>query len=88
MSREADPQGASTGEFGVQMRTRDMVRLALFYLRGGEWNGRQLVSREWVARVFAPTVSMGWGLRTTPTSCGACWSVGAWPWGSTGKSCW
>ena len=61
MSREADPQGASTGEFGVQMRTRDMARLALLYLRGGEWNGRQLVSRDWVARVFAPTVSMGKG---------------------------
>lgn len=43
------------------MRTRDMARLALLYLRGGEWNGRQLVSRDWVARVFAPTVSMGMG---------------------------
>lgn len=61
VSREADPQGASTGEFGVQMRTRDMARLALLYLRGGEWNGRQLVSRDWVARMFAPTVSMGMG---------------------------
>ena len=76
VSREADPQGTSTGEFGVQMRTRDMARLALLYLRGGEWNGRQLVPREWVARVFAPTVSMGWGLRATPTSGGACRSVG------------
>lgn len=72
MSREADPQGTSTGEFGVQMRTRDMARLTLLYLRGGEWNGRQLVSRDWVARVFAPTVSMGLRLRAMPTSGGAC----------------
>ena len=36
----------------------------------------ELVPREWVARVFAPTVSMGWGLRATPTSGGACRSVG------------
>lgn len=43
------------------MRTRDMARLALLYLRGGEWNGRQLVSRDWVARMFAPTVSVGMG---------------------------
>lgn len=61
VSWEADPQGISTGGFGVQMRTRDMARVALLYLRGGEWNGRQLVPREWVARVFAPTVSMGLG---------------------------
>lgn len=61
VSWDTDPQGIYTGGFGVQMRTRDMARIALLYLRGGEWNGRQLVPREWVARVFAPTVSMGMG---------------------------
>ena len=89
VSREADPQGTSAGEFGVQMRTRDMARLALLYLRGGEWNGRQLVSRDWVARVFAPTVSVGKGAARYADQW---WSMpergGAWPWGSSGKSCW
>lgn len=56
---EMDPQGIHIGGFGMQMRTRDMARIALLYLRGGEWNGRQLVPREWVSRVFSPTVSMG-----------------------------
>ena len=58
---DTDPQGIYTGGFGMHMRTRDMARLALLYLRGGEWNGRQVVPREWAAKVFAPTVSMGMG---------------------------
>lgn len=58
---DTDPQGLYTGGFGLHLRTRDMARLALLYLRGGEWNGRQLIPRDWVARVFAPQVSMGMG---------------------------
>lgn len=58
---ETDPQGLYTGGFGLHMRTRDMARLALLYLRGGEWNGCQLVPRDWIARVFVPGVSMGMG---------------------------
>ncbi len=61
VSWDTDPQGIHTGGFGVQMRTRDMARIALLHLRGGEWNGRQLVPRDWVAKVFAPQVSMGMG---------------------------
>ena len=48
MSREADPQGTSTGEFGVQMRTRDMARLALLYLR--IFNYRTLLVRPQIER--------------------------------------
>lgn len=54
-----DPQGVAIGGFGLYMHTRDMARLGQLYLQAGEWQGRQLVPREWVARVFAPRVDMG-----------------------------
>ncbi len=33
------------------LSTRDMARLGLLMLREGDWNGRQVVSREWVRRI-------------------------------------
>jgi CubicO group peptidase (beta-lactamase class C family) len=41
--------------------TRDMARLGYLMLRGGNWNGRQLIPREWVAqttRAFTPVAEM------------------------------
>ena len=39
------------------MTTRDFARFGLLYLRGGEWDGAQLIPRSWVdeSRVPAPT---------------------------------
>jgi CubicO group peptidase (beta-lactamase class C family) len=30
------------------MTARDMARFGLLYLRGGEWNGRQIIPRPWI----------------------------------------
>lgn len=46
---ETDPQGIPNGGWGLQLTSRDMARLGYLYLREGAWNGRQLVSPEWVA---------------------------------------
>ncbi len=54
-----DPQGASTGGWGLYLGTRDMARLGQLYLQQGEWQGQQLIPREWAARAFAPQVEMG-----------------------------
>lgn len=54
----ADPQGVAIGGFGLYLRTRDMARIGLLVLRGGEWNGAQVVPREWVRRVFTATQPM------------------------------
>jgi CubicO group peptidase (beta-lactamase class C family) len=55
---DKDPQGISTGGFGLRMTTRDMAKIAQLYLHRGAWAGRQLVPQEWVARVHESRVPM------------------------------
>ena len=53
-----DPQGVSTGGYGLFMQPRDMAKIGYLYLHRGEWEGRQLLPREWVDKVFNPEVEM------------------------------
>ena len=52
----ADPQGHSTGGWGLEMRSRDLARLGLLALNQGAWNGRQLIPAEWVQTASRPHV--------------------------------
>ena len=45
----SDPQGITTGGFGLQLQPRDMAKLGYLYLNRGKWAGRQIVSSDWVA---------------------------------------
>lgn len=45
----SDPQGITTGGFGLQLQPRDMAKLGYLYLNQGKWAGRQIVSSDWVA---------------------------------------
>jgi CubicO group peptidase (beta-lactamase class C family) len=36
------------GIFGLHLRPRDMAKLGYLYLRKGQWDGRQIVSSDWV----------------------------------------
>jgi CubicO group peptidase (beta-lactamase class C family) len=40
--------GREQGFTGLHARTEDIAKLGQLYLRHGEWNGSQLLSREWV----------------------------------------
>ena len=44
---------AQTGG-GLRLTSRDLLKLAELYLRDGSWDGRQIISREWVARSVRP----------------------------------
>jgi CubicO group peptidase (beta-lactamase class C family) len=43
-----DPQGHSIGGFGLQLRSRDMVKLGLLVLREGQWDEQRLVPADFV----------------------------------------
>jgi CubicO group peptidase (beta-lactamase class C family) len=42
------PQGEVIGGYGLQIVPADMARLGYLYLRGGMWNGEQLITPEYV----------------------------------------
>ena len=56
-----DPQGVSTGGYGLYLHPRDMARLGQLYLQGGVWEGRSVVPAAWVRRAFQASVDMGLG---------------------------
>jgi hypothetical protein len=48
--------GREQGYTGLHARTEDIAKLGQLYLQQGEWQGRQLISREWVAEATSKHV--------------------------------
>lgn len=55
---QKDPQGVATGGFGISMRAPDMAKIGYLVLKNGEWNGRQVVPRAWVDKIFNASIPM------------------------------
>ena len=45
---DADPAGIAIGGSNLQLTPRDMAKFGYLYLKGGLWDGRQIVPAEWV----------------------------------------
>lgn len=48
------PTGEAYMGGGAYLRPRDELKLGQLYLNGGTWNGRRVVSKEWVADSISP----------------------------------
>ena len=49
--------GEVRGHAGLRLRARDLLKLGELVLDGGAWQGRQIVSREWIAQATAPQIN-------------------------------
>ena len=52
-----DGGGCFVGGFGMDMTTRDFARFGLLYLRGGQWDGQQLLPAGWVDESRVPAAT-------------------------------
>src|SRR3954469_6562021 len=58
------PEGIDAGAYGLNVRTEDIAKLGLLYLRRGEWNGTRILPAAWVDSATARQTSNG----SSPTS--------------------
>lgn len=68
-----DAAGTFIGSSYCFMTARDFARFGLLYLRGGVWNGAQLLDRQWVDDARTPTP---WVPESEPMGYGAHWWLG------------
>jgi hypothetical protein len=54
-----DPQGVSTGGYGLYLQPRDMARLGQLWLHDGTSDSRRLLPAGWIDRVRHSTIAMG-----------------------------
>jgi CubicO group peptidase (beta-lactamase class C family) len=45
----ADPQGINTAGWGLFITPADMAKIGQLYLNGGIWDGKRIISAEWIA---------------------------------------
>lgn len=70
-----DPQGHSTGGFGLYMHPRDMAKIGCLYLHNGAWQSEKLLPREWTDKVSRATVDMGMGSQPVVRYANGWWSI-------------
>lgn len=60
----ASPEGINAGAYGLNVRTEDIAKLGLLYLRRGEWNGARILPAAWIDEATSRQTSDG----SNPTS--------------------
>ncbi len=56
---EKNPQGISKGGTGFHAKTEDIAKFGQLYLQKGKWNGKQILSSDWVAEATSKQVDNG-----------------------------
>jgi CubicO group peptidase (beta-lactamase class C family) len=75
VSWTTDPQGIAMGGSGLSLTPPDMAKLGYLYLKGGQWDGQQIVPAGWVAastraHIAAAPITDGYGYQWWVASSG------------------
>ena len=70
----SDPQGYFNGYADLSLHPRDMAKIGLLFLQKGQWEGQQIVSREWAETATAAHMSSA---EQSPNPYGYGWWVDA-----------
>ena len=57
----AMPNGETAAASGLRLRPRDMAKIGQLMLNGGEWDGKRIVSPEWLQESILPRRSSSYG---------------------------
>jgi CubicO group peptidase (beta-lactamase class C family) len=57
----ADPQGITNGHGELYLHPHDAAKLGFLWLHGGEWDDKQIVSREWLRAASQTQITTGPG---------------------------
>jgi len=52
------PTGMPMTGGGLEMRSRDLLKIVQLYLNQGKWEGKQILSKEWIAKSVSPKVTI------------------------------
>lgn len=56
---DTSPDGNSIGGYGLYLCTEDIAKFGQLYLQKGKWNGKQLLSADWIDQATSKQVSNG-----------------------------
>lgn len=48
---EISPEGINTGGWGLHIQSESLAKVGQMWLDGGVWNGKQLISKEWIEQM-------------------------------------
>lgn len=57
------PTGLADTEGGLYLKSPDLARIFYLFLQNGNWNGKQIVSTDWVRSSVTPFMSLGGGTK-------------------------
>jgi hypothetical protein len=57
------PMGVVDSEGGLFLKNEDLAKIGYLYLHDGEWDGQQVVSKDWVKQSVSPATDAGEGFK-------------------------
>ena len=57
------PTGLADTEGGLYLKPSDLAKIFYLFLQNGDWNGKQIVSSDWVRSSVTPFMTLGGGTK-------------------------